>query len=264
MRNSFYKEFLVYKTEESSFNLLLKKVQNYNFFLKRKDLLSIFVKSKKEENNLRKLLKNLSFKEYYLQKPFIPEQIMEDVKVGNLTFSRKGKEGKNRIVLSPGISFGYDHPATLLMVYILFDNKDFLRNFRVLDLGIGSGILSIVVTKLGAKKVLGIDICPFVVKEAIKNIRRNKIRFKGIKVLFKDVSSLKKKFNFIIANVPINVHELLSYHINRLILPHGRVAVGGFIEKEIDLIKEIYWKFKVIKIYKKEEWVGMLMERCEF
>lgn len=76
------------------------------------------------------------------------------------------------IVLDPGQAFGTgDHPTTRLCLELL-DSLD-LKGKSVLDLGCGSGILSIAASKLGAARVLGVDIEPVSVEVAQLNARQN-------------------------------------------------------------------------------------------
>ncbi len=78
------------------------------------------------------------------------------------------------IEIDPGISFGTgSHETTKLS--ILGMKKYIKPGYTVLDAGSGSGILSIVANKLGASKVLGIDIDPIATQTAIENARVNHI-----------------------------------------------------------------------------------------
>lgn len=129
---------------------------------------------------------------------------------------KKSMGNSEDIVIKPGISFGFSHPATTIMLQLL--NDEWLsQKKRALDIGCGSGILSIFLERKGLKKIYAIDIDPYIIKETIDNVKNNVCKKKVIKVLLKDIFFLKKPFDLIVANVPINVHMLVATHIKRLL-----------------------------------------------
>lgn len=256
----FYKEFVIYGGENFPIQPLIGKVRNLNFLIKRHDLLSVFIKNIREERELKKIIKGYNYKEFQLEKDKVPIQNYRNISVDELIIRRKGPPDRRSIIIGPGISFGYDHPATILTVKKLIYYKSLFKDRRVLDVGIGSGILSLVMAKKGAKKVIGVDICPFVIKEAIKNVRKNHIKFKRIKVILKDVSALKQKFSFIVANVPINVHEVVSNAVKRLLLRDGAILLGGIMKENIRDIKKIYNDFNEVDLETLENWSVILLK----
>ncbi|MCX7769746.1 MAG: 50S ribosomal protein L11 methyltransferase [Proteobacteria bacterium] len=256
----FFKEFLIYFDENTSIHPFIAKINNLSFIIKRHNVLSIFAKSFKEEQKIKKLITGFNFKEFLLRKEEIPNQNLKEIKIENFIIKRAGKICNKSIFISPGIAFGYDHPATILTAKKLIQNSHLFYSQRVLDVGIGSGILSIIMAKKGANKIIAIDICPFVVKEALKNIRKNRIRFKKIKVLLKDITQLRKKFSFIVANVPINVHLLVASKIKSLISKDGAVLLGGILKNEVKVIEEAYNEFKITDFSLLEDWATILLK----
>ena len=77
------------------------------------------------------------------------------------------------IKIDPGMAFGTGtHPTTqlcLALMETIFDTRSSNNEYRIIDVGCGSGILSIAALKLGAKVALGVDIDP----ESVKNSRKN-------------------------------------------------------------------------------------------
>lgn len=256
----FYKEIVISNNENLANSHLIEKIKHFPFIIKRDDLLSIFVRNVEDEKRLKKLLNGFSVKEFVLKKDIVPPQNLNDIKINGLIFKRSGKVSKNHIIISPGIAFGYDHPATVLIIRKLVQFKNLYKNKRVLDVGVGTGILSLVIAKKGARKVIGLDICPFVVKEAVKNVKKNHIRRKRIQVLLKDISLLRKKFSFIVANVPINVHEIISKSIQKLVLKDGFLMLGGILKENIELLKIFYDGFDILEIDFLEDWSAILLK----
>jgi ribosomal protein L11 methyltransferase len=256
----FIKEFILYANESLPIQLIINEIRKFPFILKRPDILSIFVKNEKEENEVKTILTPYSYKEFLLKKDEIPSQSLKSFKISDITFKRRGESNNKSIIITPGISFGYDHPATILTIEALLKHKELFINKRVLDVGIGSGILSLVMLKSGAKKIIGIDICPFVVNEAIKNIRKNKIKFKRVRVFLKDISLFKKKFSIIVANVPINVHGLISKSVKALLENDGYLLLGGVMRGDIYKLTNIYNEFQIINMESFDEWITIVMK----
>lgn len=257
---SFYKEFVISNDKNILKSQLIGKIKYFPFVIKRSDLLSVFVKNKKDEERLKKILTGFNFKEFLLKKDVVPPQNLQKIRIDGLVFKRSGMVSKNHIIITPGVSFGYDHPATILMIKKLLNLSEFYKGKRILDVGAGTGILSLVMVKKGAKKIIGLDICPFVVKEAMKNVKKNHIKRKKIQILLKDISLLRKKFSFVVANVPINVHELVSTSIKKLLYKDGFLLIGGIVKSNIENIKKIYNDFKILEIDFLEDWSVILLK----
>ncbi|HEU4861999.1 MAG TPA: 50S ribosomal protein L11 methyltransferase, partial [Chitinophagaceae bacterium] len=79
---------------------------------------------------------------------------------------------KFEIVITPKMSFGTGHHATTYMMMQQMRENDF-ANKNVFDFGTGTGVLSILAEKLGAKKVLAIDNDSWSIDNADENIQRN-------------------------------------------------------------------------------------------
>ncbi|MGB7290579.1 MAG: 50S ribosomal protein L11 methyltransferase [Thermodesulfobacteriota bacterium] len=111
------------------------------------------------------------------------------------------------IEINPALAFGTGHHEStrLCIGFIerLLENAD---SKRVLDAGCGSGILSIVAAKLGAKRVVAFDIDKVAVEETKKNLRRNSIS-DAVNLVCGYIDSIKGKYDLIVAN--ISVEELL-------------------------------------------------------
>lgn len=260
MTQQFYKEILIFD-KGKRFSNLLYKLKHNSFVLKRDDLLSIFIKSEKEEIHLKELLVYFDYKYFPIERPAIPPQNSKSFKLIDFTIARKGVSGRKCLIIKPGIAFGYDHPASTLMAEVLIEKSYLYKNMRALDIGIGSGMLSIIMAKKGAKKVIGIDICPFIVKEAIDNIRKNKIRFKKVEVMLKSTLSLKKPFLFAVANVPENIHLLVYRDLEKLIPKKRYLLIGGFQKTGLERIKLFYKNFNIIESFEKEDWFTLLLQR---
>ena len=150
------------------------------------------------------------------------------------------------IELDPGMAFGTGHHPTtrmcLEMLEILVKPED-----AILDLGCGSGILSIASAKMGSEKVIGIDNDETAVKVAIENIEINGIS-KSVSILTgsipnKDMS--KYSNDIIVANISSKIILDLSIEITEHLKPGGHLIVSGFLDiNESEIIN----KFKELNL----------------
>ena len=150
------------------------------------------------------------------------------------------------IELDPGMAFGTGHHPTtrmcLEMLEILVKPED-----AILDLGCGSGILSIASAKMGSEKVIGIDNDETAVKVAMENIEINGIS-KSVSILTgsipnKDMS--KHSNDIIVANISSKIILDLSIEITEHLKPRGHLIVSGFLDiNESEIIN----KFKELNL----------------
>ncbi len=132
---------------------------------------------------------------------------------------------------------------------------------RALDVGSGSGLLSIFLIKKGLKKVYALDIDPYIIEEAKKNYKKNVAKKRAIRFLIKDLCFFKKRFPMILANVPINVHMLISCDVKRLLDKGGIFIAGGLLEGQLDSFLKLYVEFKVEEIKQKEGWFALNLKK---
>lgn len=143
------------------------------------------------------------------------------------------------ILIEPKMSFGTGHHATTtLMLRTILCLSEQIKDKKVLDMGCGTGILSIMAAKTGAAHVTGIDIDEWAFNNAMENIRNN--RLNNITIKIGDASLLQKEnsFDFILANINRNIllNDMHSYtaHLHS----SGYLIMSGFYVKDLPLIRE--------------------------
>ncbi|WP_221075808.1 50S ribosomal protein L11 methyltransferase [Agarivorans aestuarii] len=142
------------------------------------------------------------------------------------------------VMLDPGLAFGTGtHPTTALCLKWL-DQLD-LSDKTVVDFGCGSGILAIAAIKLGAKRVVGIDIDPQAILASRDNAERNGVADKLELYLPKDQPK-DFKADIVVANILAGPLKELSEIILAYLKPQGSIALSGILEEQSDEVVAAY------------------------
>ncbi|WNC68259.1 50S ribosomal protein L11 methyltransferase [Thalassotalea nanhaiensis] len=159
------------------------------------------------------------------------------------------------VMLDPGLAFGTGtHPTTALCLTWL-DSLD-LTDKVVVDFGCGSGILSLAALKLGAKKVIGIDIDPQALQASLANAQRNGVEDRLELFLPKDQPTLKA--DVVVANILAGPLRELAPVIMGYVAKDGLVALSGILEEQGNELQGIYGQWCTMDPIKvQEDWVRL-------
>lgn len=174
------------------------------------------------------------------------------------------------IHIDPGTAFGTgSHETTRLCITNLkkYIKKD--GSSEVLDAGCGSGILSIVAMKLGAKRVYGIDIDELAVKASCDNLELNRISKDQYEIVKGDVigdkdfaESVAKigQYNIVVANILADVIIPLSAVIRPFMKKDGVFITSGIIDTKEEAVKTALLSngFEIIDTIYLGEWVSIV------
>lgn len=180
------------------------------------------------------------------------------------------KAGDIVIELDPGTAFGTgSHETTKLCILAL--KKYLTPGMEVLDVGSGSGILSIIASRLGAKKVLGTDIDPRAVEASVENTAVNSIPEEKVSFLNGDIISdenLKEtagfeKYDIAVANILADIIIPLSGKIGVHLKPGGLFISSGIIntKKEQVLTAVKANGFEVLAVEEMGDWVSVIAKK---
>ncbi|MFM5577882.1 50S ribosomal protein L11 methyltransferase [Aeromonas veronii] len=157
------------------------------------------------------------------------------------------------VMLDPGLAFGTGtHPTTALCLQWL-DGLD-LTGKTVVDFGCGSGILGIAALKLGAARVIGIDIDPQAIQASRDNAARNGVADQ-IELYLPADQPQDVEADVVVANILAGpLRELAP-----LIAGHGKpgslMALSGVLESQAPELETIYGQwFEIDPTAVKEEW----------
>lgn len=177
------------------------------------------------------------------------------------------KEGDIIVEIDPGTAFGTgSHETTRLCISQI---KRFLKpGDKVLDLGCGSGILSIIALKLGAGKVVGTDIDPNAIIATKENLAVNHIEegsmlpYEGN--LLEDEALCEKigegQYDIVVANILADVIIPLSSIARRFMKEGAYFITSGIINTKEEEVKEAMVKngFEIVDIIPMGEWVSIV------
>lgn len=143
--------------------------------------------------------------------------------------------GDIEIALDPGMAFGTGtHPTTQLCLEAL--ERLMAPAHDVLDLGAGSGILAIAAAKLGARKVLALDIDPIAVEATAANVDANGVSDKVIAEQGSLVNVLgsARRFDLAVVNILARVIlQLAEQRLGEIVRPGGIVICSGIIDAQL-------------------------------
>lgn len=194
---------------------------------------------------------------------FKPVRISEHIAIVPTWETYEKEEPHVEIVrIDPGMAFGTGtHATTILSVAGL--EQVLRRDDLVIDVGSGSGILSIAAILLGGKKVYAYDYDKVAVQSTINNRNLNKMQ-KQIQVKQNDLlKGVKQEANVIVSNILAHVLLDLVDDAYKLLKPRGYFITSWIITEKAHLVREKLEaaNFNIIQINKIENWVSIIAQK---
>lgn len=177
---------------------------------------------------------------------------------------RKKTRRKSRqdIIIDTELTFGLgDHPTTGMMARIV--ERNISGGERFLDIGAGTGILSIVAGKCGAGRVTAVDSSQEAVLIAEKNFASNGIkRAKSLKAFLESFDK-EDAFDMVVAN--LNTSTLLANckKIVSFVEEDGFLAISGFLQENLKKVKSAFTDEHIRELgtYEKSGWMAALFRK---
>lgn len=168
------------------------------------------------------------------------------------------EKGELLIDLDPGMAFGTGtHETTAMCIKEL--EKAVTDDSTVFDIGCGSGILSIASAKLGAKKVVAIDLDKVAIRVSEENVQNNNVA-NIVEVKHGNLMEvISEKADIIVANIIADIIKLLSKDIRKYLKNNGLFITSGIILDKINEVKESLEAngLEVIKVNLDGEWAAI-------
>lgn len=165
------------------------------------------------------------------------------------------------VTIQPKMSFGTGHhQTTWMMTKALFELESIPSN--VLDMGTGTGVLAIVAEKLGAKRVLAVDIEEWSAENAAENAALNQCS--AVESVWGDVDKIPSEtFGLILANINKNVLKAQIPVYSRNLEDNGTLLLSGFFESDIKEMEAFCQEYQLIPVkrFHKDEWVAIQLRK---
>lgn len=247
-----FDDYLTIFTDENS-EITIESISELLSKLKEEKLINSFSIDEK-------LLANKNWNEEWEKKINVVE--VSDKIVIKPTFKDYNqKENQIIITLDPKMSFGTGEHETTKII-LLFLEKYLSKNYKVLDIGSGTAILSIAASKLGASKVFAIDNDEWCYINGKENIEKNKLT--NITVLHSTVDKLDEdNFDLILANINKNVLLDIKKDISEKCKNNGIVILSGVLETDELEIKRQFARVGLTALEQNQinEWIGIVLKK---
>ena len=255
----------VYVSDNAAGHETLLEIKNQVALLKSRDEENLFGRLEVELDNISEEDWANNWKKF-----FHPIEVGKRILI-KPEWEDLGKE-TDRVVfnVNPGMSFGSGtHHTTQLCIEAL---EEYIKDdTQLLDLGCGSGILSIIGVMLGAGDATAVDIDPNAVDIAYENAERNGVKKDNYHVMAGDVTSDtalmeklgEKKYDIVVANIVADVIIAVSPAAAKLVADDGVYITSGIIEDRIDDVKTALEEcgFLIKAINRRADWASIICKK---
>ena len=167
------------------------------------------------------------------------------------------------IELDPGMAFGTGtHPTTVMCIQAL--ERTVCPGDRVIDVGTGSGVLSIAAAMLGAEDIRAYDLDEVAVTQARLNIKLNKVHDRVTVNQNNLLDGVEENSaDVIVANILAEVILRFINDVAKVLKPGGSFIASGIIQPKKDQVKEalIASGFEISETILMEDWVALIAEK---
>ena len=171
----------------------------------------------------------------------------------------KRREDDVVLTIDPGRAFGSGtHESTKLVLREL--DRRIHGGERVLDVGCGSGILSVAAVLLGAERARAVDVDPDAVAVTNENARDNGVASR-VEASTTDVSRLRGTYDVVVANIEARVLVPLATAIGARVAKKGWLLLSGILREQLDEVRAAYPGFVLRLVPCDGEWIALVLQK---
>ncbi|MFA5322620.1 MAG: 50S ribosomal protein L11 methyltransferase [Smithella sp.] len=200
------------------------------------------------------------------KKYFKPIRVSKNIIV-KPTWERYTPDSRDIVIeIDPGMAFGTgQHASTRMCIEAIEDiimTDRSIKEWKVLDVGCGTGILGITAAKVGAQDVICLDIDRKAVEIAGENAVINNVKT-SLRTLNKNAAAINEPRNLIIANLTSKLLLEHREHLIQLLLPEGYMIISGIIEQDAKNIEEQFSAAPLAlhRVITEKEWVCYVLKK---
>ncbi len=175
--------------------------------------------------------------------------------------SRK-RSPREPLFLDTTLAFGTGlHETTRFMAYLIEQHKGPFQRF--LDIGTGTGLLSVIAAKCGAKELWAVDIDPNSVVTARANMKANHLEFDSIQAGDFRQIILEGTFDYVAANIITDELISMKDKIIESVIPGGTLAVSGISLKNLERFRRSFKNSDLVcrRILRGKAWAAILYKK---
>ncbi|KAB8126879.1 50S ribosomal protein L11 methyltransferase [Gracilibacillus oryzae] len=168
------------------------------------------------------------------------------------------------IELDPGMAFGTGtHPTTVLSIQAL--ERMLKQDDLVIDVGCGSGVLSIASVLLGARKVYAYDLDDVAVQSTRLNTKVNKVESQIVVKQNNLLNHVTINPDIIVANILAEIILRFEQDAYELLKPGGLFITSGIIQAKKQLVHERLEEagFEIVEVNQMEDWISIIAKKPE-
>ncbi|MRH43075.1 50S ribosomal protein L11 methyltransferase [Aquibacillus halophilus] len=166
------------------------------------------------------------------------------------------------IELDPGMAFGTGtHPTTVLSIQAL--ERYLTKDQTIIDVGSGSGVLSIASILLGAKEVFAYDLDEIAVKSTILNAKLNKVEDKIYAKQNNLLTNVNQQVDVIVSNILAEIIMRFEKDAYNCLKPGGLFITSGIIQAKKQQVKDALAAagFEIIELTQMEDWIAIIAKK---
>ncbi len=200
------------------------------------------------------------------KKGFVAFSLVEDVWIVP-SWLKAPPEAKWIISMDPGMAFGTGtHETTQLASKMLWNLGQKTELNTMLDVGTGTGVLSILAEHMGLTKIEATEIDPVARQVAVENVQRNLCEY--VDVLPKQVEELGSSYDIVVANIIDGVLVRISKDLKARVKPKGYLLLTGVLEERAPVFVDEFLgadkaDYELLESDARGEWRGYLLQRLK-